>query len=414
MPNKGYHHSEETKQRQREAMKGRKPSAETVEASRLYNQTHQSNFRGKHHTEEAKEKLRLCNLGKHHEISEETKRKISVALTGRKLSSEHIARTKSGLQRLYQGMTDAERKVRFGGHSLSPEVKSKLRAKAIARCANMTADERAKLGDGNRGKKQTEATKEKREVSLRNYWANHTEVCEQRRQKMLGLYSSPEFRTKMATIARESVTPERNAKISAKLKGRIRPPLELQRASASLKKLYTDNPGKISGTAAPFYGRKHSPETREHLSEIRKVLWRDGGYRDRTMDSILAGRRASSPYDSQLEKELAEALVKVGLCFTYQVRINHLSYDFEVFEDGSNLYVEIAGCYWHGCPMCFKVFKDLQIRGYRKLMEKADAFSNVLVLWEHDIRANGYDWCIAQIKERLDGVMLDCPIEEVQ
>lgn len=410
MSNKGYHHSEETKQKQREAMKGRKPSAETIEASRLYNQTHPSNFRGKHHTEEAKGKLRVCNLGKHHETSEETKRKISVALTGRTLSPEHTAKTKSGLQRLYQGMSDVERKNKFGGHPLSPEVKSILRAKAIARYANMTVEERASLGDGNRGKKQTEDTKERRAVSLRSYWVNHPEACEQRRQKLLEAYSSPEFRAKMAIIARNNATPEKNAKISQALKGRVRPPLEVQRTSESLKKLYADNPDKLKGAANPFYGRKHDLATKQHLSGVRKVLWQDGSYRDKAMDSILQGRQASRPYDSQLEKELARALTATELRFTYQVRANHLSYDFEVLEGCASLYVEIAGCYWHGCPVCFKTPKGLQIRGYRKLMEKANAFPNVLVLWEHDIRANGYDWCITRIKKSFNGVMLGCPL----
>jgi len=56
-------------------------------------------FYGKHHTEETKEKNRQAHLGKTHETSEETKAKISESLKGHKLSEEtkrKISATLSG------------------------------------------------------------------------------------------------------------------------------------------------------------------------------------------------------------------------------------------------------------------------------------------------------------------------------
>lgn len=76
-----YHPSEETKKKLSEALKGHKISSEQREKLRLANL-------GKHPSEETKEKLRQANLGKHH--SEETKEKLRQLSTGRKASPEAI------------------------------------------------------------------------------------------------------------------------------------------------------------------------------------------------------------------------------------------------------------------------------------------------------------------------------------
>lgn len=77
--NKGRKHSEETKEKIRVANLGKKLSPEAIEKLRQINL-------GKIVSEETREKLRQANLGK--KTSAETKAKISKALRGRKLSPE--------------------------------------------------------------------------------------------------------------------------------------------------------------------------------------------------------------------------------------------------------------------------------------------------------------------------------------
>ena len=68
-PNYGKHHTEETKRKMSEAKKGEN-----------------NHFYGKHHTEETKRKISEAQKGKHH--TEETRIKMSHALKGRVLSEE--------------------------------------------------------------------------------------------------------------------------------------------------------------------------------------------------------------------------------------------------------------------------------------------------------------------------------------
>ena len=207
---------------------------------------------------------------------------------------------------------------------------------------------------------------------------------------------------------------------SSALRGRVRSALELERASKSLKKHYQNHPEELIGANNPFYGRKHSLETRIHLSERHKVLWQDKEIRGKLISSILKGRRVSFPFDSRLESDLSQALTQANLSFQYQISLDSPSspnYDFGVFIGGVIVYVEIAGCYWHGCPRCFGDVKEklqnsegsserktkslrTQVKGYYKLKEKEYAHSKVVILWEHDIKKKGYDWCIQQIRQK--------------
>jgi len=216
---------------------------------------------------------------------------------------------------------------------------------------------------------------------------------------------------------------------SLSLRGRVRSSVEIQRAAASLRKHYQDHPDELMGKNNPFYGRKHSIETRTQLSEKRKTLWHNEGYRGKATDSILRGRRASCPFDSQLELHLSQALTDANMLFQYQISIDgpgSANYDFGVFIGSAIVYVEIAGCYWHGCPKCFgdiqkklvdsqgksaRTIKSLktQLKGYGKIIMKQKAHPCVLILWEHDVKENGYAWCVEQIKAKAA-----CAIEEIK
>jgi len=61
---KGSHHSEETKEKMREAKLGKPPSPETRENMRQSNLGEKNPFFGKHHTPEAIERIRQARLGK--------------------------------------------------------------------------------------------------------------------------------------------------------------------------------------------------------------------------------------------------------------------------------------------------------------------------------------------------------------
>lgn len=166
--------SEETKEKMRLAMTGRKhtpeaieririaksnPSPETLERLRLANL-------GRKHLPETIEKMRQARIG--FEPSEETCRKISEAKMGHEVSEE--ARTKIKAARAIQVFSD-ESKIKMGaahiGKTLSPEHLAKINRTGI----KATPETIEKLRASHTGKKPSEETRAKMAEAHRARWA---------------------------------------------------------------------------------------------------------------------------------------------------------------------------------------------------------------------------------------------------
>lgn len=106
---KGKHHSEESKQKLRESHLGKKASEETrKKLSELRKGEKHWNY-GKYHSEETREKIRIANTGKH--PSEETRQKMSESHKGEKNSfygKHHSEETKQRLRELRLGKKASE------------------------------------------------------------------------------------------------------------------------------------------------------------------------------------------------------------------------------------------------------------------------------------------------------------------
>jgi group I intron endonuclease len=116
-----------------------KDSKEKISASKLNTNLEKDNhFYGKTHTEEAKLKMRESKLSK--TISNKTKEKISVTMTGRKFTEEHrtnlsLANKNSKIisvlnletkeETNYTSISQAERSLGFPKGSISDNLKSK-------------------------------------------------------------------------------------------------------------------------------------------------------------------------------------------------------------------------------------------------------------------------------------------------
>lgn len=65
----------------------------------------------------------------------------------------------------------------------------------------------------------------------------------------------------------------------------------------------------------------------------------------------------------------------------------------DVFIPELNLVIEVQGCYWHGCELCYddKARTDRVAEDYlRRMLMEEQGFS-VLELWEHDIKSGAAD-----------------------
>lgn len=102
--NKGKHHSEESKQKISLSKKGKHPSEETRKRISEANKGENHPLYGKHHSEETKKKIGAAHKGK--KLSEKTKKKMSEARKGKPKSPEH----KKKISELKKGNTNTKGK----------------------------------------------------------------------------------------------------------------------------------------------------------------------------------------------------------------------------------------------------------------------------------------------------------------
>jgi group I intron endonuclease len=182
-----YHHSDETKRKLSEKKKGTQAGPNNP-------------FYGKHHTEETKQKIKTNNSWYKHTdeirkkisegvrrnppkiirkpVSDETRKKLSKAHKGRKLSPEHV-------EKLRQANL---------GKPVSEETKEKLRQANLGK--HHSEETKKKIGLLSKGQKMSESAKEK--LRLANIGRKMTE--EQRiknSQNIKSLWQNPEYRAKM-------------------------------------------------------------------------------------------------------------------------------------------------------------------------------------------------------------------------
>lgn len=93
---------------------------------------------------------------------------------------------------------------------------------------------------------------------------------------------------------------------------------------------------------------------------------------------------------SKIEDDVANWLDGHGIAYTRQSKAAHWSMDFQV----GGAYIEIQGCYWHGCYQCFILQTPRQQRVITNDKRKATYCRRrnipLYIIWEHDIRAGNF------------------------
>jgi len=89
---------------------------------------------------------------------------------------------------------------------------------------------------------------------------------------------------------------------------------------------------------------------------------------------------------SSIEDDVAAWLFAHGLSYERQARVVHWLLDFQV----GTRYIEVHGCYWHGCDCLGKPLtkeqRDRRARDARVAGHCEHRGTPLLVIWEHDIR----------------------------
>ena len=173
----GHELSEETKQKISEAQRGRHPSKETRQKMSEAQQD-------RHHSKETREKMSEAHLGKH--LSEETKQKISESSKRENLSEEALnnySKANSGKNNPMYGKTGKDSPL-YGRHH-SEETRRKM--SESSKRENLSAETRKKMSES--GKRENLSAETRRKLS---------EAQRGKKNPMYGKHLSEETRQKIS------------------------------------------------------------------------------------------------------------------------------------------------------------------------------------------------------------------------
>jgi len=290
--NKWGHHTEESKKKMSKKLIGRKLSVEVREKMKG-----NKNALGYNHTQEAKEKLSKYRKGK--KLSKETRERMSIAGMGKIMSKETRRKISKTRLKLFR-----ERKIKVWSKGLTKEIDERLKS----------------ISD-----------------------------------KLMGKIVSEETKIKMSKC-------QKGRKVSEKERERLRVAGKI----SALK--------RIGKKFVEIYGIDKS-------NKIRKKM------------RIHRSKQILPVKDTSIEVKIQNFLKELGIeFFTHQyLKIEH-GYQCDILIPSLNLVIECDGDYWHKYP----VGKDIDHIRTKELIEKG---FKVLRLWEHEINKMNLN----KFRERLNG-----------
>ncbi len=142
-------------------------------------------------------------------------------------------------------------------------------------------------------------------------------------------------------------------------------------------------------------GKKHSEERKQKRSLAQKRLWGDTEYAKRQFKAQgVKPNKAELLLNDILEKNYHGEWKFVGDGAFW---VNGKNPDF-LNINGLKMVIELFGCYWHGCPICFPKYSDRNDLEERIEHYKKYGF-NCLIIWEHELNDNRF---VDKISKTLD------------
>lgn len=185
-------------------------------------------------------------------------------------------------------------------------------------------------------------------------------------------------------------------------KGRKRPDLAERNKQNPLK-----------GQKNPFYGKTHSKETREKISELQKTnsaffrLNKDPSFQEirkkafleamanpKTIQNIL---RAQHIRPNIPERKMIELIEKYSLPFRYtgdgEEIIGNINPDF--IHNNKKIIIEVFGDYWHNPNRKNISYKQTE-EGRREYLSKQGY--QLIVFWEHELKSNNEEVILSRLE----------------
>lgn len=310
--------------------------------------------KGKTHSAETRAKISVANTGKPsplrgRALSEETKAKLSVSMTGKTHSAETIAKISAALRGKNNPMKRPEVRAKFSGENnpaKRPEVRAKISTSLKKRFEDPTTHPLF-------GKKRTKETKAKQSASMKGCtpWNKGLRGVQKMGAANIGKVHSNETRAKISA----SWTPEKRCNQSVAMTERMKDPDNRAKISRALtgRSLSEETRAKQS---AVNIGKVYSNETRSKMT----ASWTPEKKRNLSIlnsgenGSNWQGGKSFEPYCPKFNNQLKESIRnrderrcqlcgKSELLDGRKLSIHHINSD------------KMQGCHgkkWYLCALC--------------------------------------------------------------
>lgn len=266
-----------------------------------------------------------------------------------------------------------------------------------------TAEWNAKIGESQKGKKLSQATKDRISISLklsyklgqhriiteggpggRKFWLpeKHKEAMKKavETKRKRGYY---ELHAKRHSEWMKLHAPMRGKKMSQ----------ESREKMSAAKKRYYENGGQCHAR-----GRMKTPQERKKLSQSTVKMWKEGKF-----------KYGNGLFRSKLEIQFFEEFQRYDPATEHSFKLitQDKTYVFDVFVPSLNLVVEINGDYWHLNPSLY----DASYRDESRQVTAQDVWAsdeiriqvakshghNAIVIWESDAKRLGTQFCVQML-----------------
>lgn len=162
-----------------------------------------------------------------------------------------------------------------------------------------------------------------------------------------------------------------------------------KRDDATNRKISKTKKGMCVGKLNPFFGKRHTAAAKAKISEAHKGMKHTAAAKAKMRES--RSRQVLPFKDTKPELKVQDWLDSKGVFYIPHVVCKWMQtrHQWDLYLPEDKLLIEINGCYWHGCPVCFpdkKIGKfDSALSQYR-MIAKRNGW-DILVLWEHDIKS---------------------------
>ena len=155
--------------------------------------------------------------------------------------------------------------------------------------------------------------------------------------------------------------------------------------------------GRFTQNKNPFYGQKHSNTSKTKISSGLKKYFADPKNQD-TIQQRLLNRKTPKFTMTTIERKVRAWLIHNNIKHKYSKRLGKYQFDFEILD--KNILIEVQGDYWHANPLKYGEWplKPLNQRQQFKIQQDAIkrkyAINNgydILYIWEFDINNNNWE-----------------------